>query len=75
MANSVDPDQTAPEQSDLGLQFSYAILPDTLVYKLIGPLPYSKREEFEKISFRVGTLSEGTWSAEKQTGSHRSCLP
>ena len=33
VANSVDPDQTAPtlfsEQSDLGLQFAYAILSET----------------------------------------------
>ena len=40
MANSVDHDQ---EQSDLGLHypvFAYAILSETLVYKILGHLPY-----------------------------------
>ena len=41
MANSVDPDQTAPqEQSDLGLYcLHYVILSDTLVYEIFGHLP------------------------------------
>ena len=38
MANSVDPDQTAP-RSDLGLHFAYAILSETLVYEILGHLP------------------------------------
>ena len=36
MANSVDPEQTAP--SILGLQFAYATLPETLVNKILGHL-------------------------------------
>ena len=40
MANSVDPDQIAPqEQSDLDLHwFAYAILLETLVYECFGHL-------------------------------------
>ena len=37
MANSVDPDQTAPSGSAL---FAYVILSDTLVFKFLGYLPY-----------------------------------
>ena len=37
MANSVDPDQTAPSGFAL---FAYAILSDTLVYEILGYLPY-----------------------------------
>ena len=53
MANSADPDQTAPEkQSDLGLQFSYAILSEILVHRILGHLLYT---EFEFcIIFRTG---------------------
>ena len=47
MANSVDPDQTALEQSDVGLHclqymylFVYFILSETLVYKILGHLLY-----------------------------------
>ena len=40
MANSVDPDQSAPgvqEQSDLGSAlFAHVILSDTLVFKILG---------------------------------------
>ena len=36
MANSVDPDQTAPPL------FAYIILSDTLVFKILGHLPYIK---------------------------------
>ena len=42
MANSVDPDQTAPSGwvwSGSAL-FAYAILSETLVYKIWGHLPY-----------------------------------
>ena len=37
MANSADPVQTAPSVSAL---FVYAILSDTLVYEILGHLPY-----------------------------------
>ena len=42
MANSVDPDKTAPEgavwaESAL---FAYAILSDTMVYEILGYLPH-----------------------------------
>ena len=35
MANSVDPDQTAPSGS---AQFAYATLSDTMVYEILGHL-------------------------------------
>ena len=40
--NSVDPDQTAPEGavSSGSALFAYAILSDTLVYKILGHLLY-----------------------------------
>ena len=38
MANSVDPEQTAPFGSTL---FAYAILSDTLVYEILRHLPYN----------------------------------
>ena len=43
MTNSVDPDQTAPqEQSDLGLHCLHMpFLSDTLMYKILGHLPNS----------------------------------
>ena len=37
MANSVDPDQTAPSGSAL---FAYVTLSDTLVFEILGHLPY-----------------------------------
>ena len=42
-ASTVDPDQTAPlGQSSLGLHcMYYAILPDTLVYVVLGHLTYT----------------------------------
>ena len=40
MANSVDPDQTAPSGSGSAL-FAYVILSDTLVFEILGHLPYS----------------------------------
>ena len=41
MANSVDPDQTAP--SELGLHcLHYAILSDSLKYEILGHLLYTK---------------------------------
>ena len=44
MANSVDPDQTAPElkeQSDLSLHCLHmSPSSDTLVFKILGNLPY-----------------------------------
>ena len=40
MANSVDPDQTAPKKhSDLSALFANAILSDTLVFEILGHLP------------------------------------
>ena len=48
MANSVDPDQTAPSGavwSESAL-FEYAILSETSVYDILGHLSYSKRKEF-----------------------------
>ena len=44
MANSLDPDQTAPSlavRSGSAL-FACAILSDTLVYEILGHLPYIK---------------------------------
>ena len=42
MANSVDPDQTAPSEAvwSGSALFAYAILSVTLAYKLLGHLPY-----------------------------------
>ena len=44
MANSVDPDQTAPSGAVWSgpTLFEYAILSDTLVYKILGHLPYTE---------------------------------
>ena len=39
MANSVDPDQTAPKGSGSAL-FAYVILSGTLVFKILGHLQY-----------------------------------
>ena len=43
MANSVDPDQTAPSGAvwSGSALFAYAILSDTLVYKILGHLRYA----------------------------------
>ena len=40
MTNSVDPDQTAVWSGSA--LFAYAILSDTLVYEILGYLPYTK---------------------------------
>ena len=42
MANSVDPDQTAPSETvwSWSALFAYAILSATLVYEILGHLPY-----------------------------------
>ena len=46
MANSVDPDQTAPEAVWSGSAlFAYAILPETLVFEIIGHLPYTLHQQ------------------------------
>ena len=44
MVNSVDPDQTAPLGADWSgsALFAYTILSTTLVYKILGHLPYSE---------------------------------
>ena len=41
MANSVDPDLTAPSGAvwSVSTLFGYAILSDTLLYKILGHLP------------------------------------
>ena len=43
MPNNVDPDQTAPSGAvwSGSALFAYAILSDSLVYKILGYLPYS----------------------------------
>ena len=40
MANSVDPDKTAPTSGSA--LFAYAILSDTFVYEILGHLLYGK---------------------------------
>ena len=42
MANSVDPDQTAPSGAvwSRSALFAYVILSDTLVFEILGHLPY-----------------------------------
>ena len=42
MANSVDPDQTAPSGAvwSGSALFAYVILSDTLVFEILGHLPY-----------------------------------
>ena len=44
MANSVDPDHTAPSGAvwSGSALFAYAILSATVVYKILGVLPYFK---------------------------------
>ena len=39
MANSVDPEQTAPSVCSGSVLFAYAILSETLVFKILGHLP------------------------------------
>ena len=39
MANSVDPNQTAPSVWSGSTLFAYAILPELLVYEILGHLP------------------------------------
>ena len=41
MANSVDPDQTAPSVWSGSAMFAYGILSDTLVFEILGYLPYT----------------------------------
>ena len=43
MANSVDPDQTAPEGAvwSGSTLFAYVILSDALVFEFLGHLPYA----------------------------------
>ena len=43
MANSIDPDQTAPSEAVWfgSALFVYVILSDTSVYEILGHLPYS----------------------------------
>ena len=48
MANSVDHDQTAPFRSSLiWVHTAYAILSETLVYGILGHLPYFCIKEIE----------------------------
>ena len=48
MANSVDPDQTAPEGAvwSWSTLLAYAILQGTLVYEILGNLPYCDNSSF-----------------------------
>ena len=43
MADSVDPDQTAPKGAVLSALYAYAILSDTLVYENLEHLSYTIR--------------------------------
>ena len=45
MANTVDPDQTAPSGAvwSGSILFAYAILLESLVYKFLGQLPYLQK--------------------------------
>ena len=46
MANSVDPDQTAPSGAvwSGSALFAYVILSDTLVFEFLGHLPYKENQ-------------------------------
>ena len=59
MANSVDPDQTAPSGSAL---FAYVILSDTLVFEILGHLPFFPFKSFQKVIFCQGHLCRSTFA-------------
>ena len=57
MANSVDPDQTAPEDQTApsgavwsgSTLFAYVILSDALVFEFLGYLPYASEGDFSGV--------------------------
>ena len=55
MAISVDPDQTAPSGSGSAL-LANVILSDTLVYEILGHLPYLMTTESSKYSDQPAVL-------------------
>ena len=66
MANSVDPDQTSPSGAVWSAQFAYVILSETLVYKILGHLPYGEGARYTfrgrnsvKLSVRTHTEEKG----------------
>ena len=65
MANSVDPDQTAPERAvwSGSALFAYVILSETLVFEFLGHLPY-----MEKYGWNSSSGTGGDRVAEK--GNH-----
>ena len=50
MANSEDPDQTAPSGAvwSGSALFAYGILSETLVFRILGHLPYHSVSSFQK---------------------------
>ena len=62
MANSVDPDQTAPSGAvwSGSALFAYVILSETLVFEFLGQLPYIKRKQQGFISAEQFT----NWTAD-----------
>ena len=57
MANSVDPDQTAPSGAvwSGSALFACVILSDTLVFEILGHLPYGKEFRCVKFHSKYGT--------------------
>ena len=65
MANSVDPDQTAPSGFGSAL-FAYIILSETLVFEILGNLPYVA-PHFANLQinhFKGNTKVEYSWSMQ-----------
>ena len=64
MENSVDPDQTAPSGAvwSGSALFAYAISSETLVYKILGHLPYDTAEllppHYHPVLFAHACISE-----------------
>ena len=52
MANSVDPDQTAPSGAvwSGSALFAYVILSETLVFEFLGHLPYMMNKASDKVN-------------------------
>ena len=59
MANSVDPDQTAPEGAvwSGSALFAYIILSETLVFEILGHLPYHNLNFVTKILQMLPNMS------------------
>ena len=54
MANSVDPDQTAPSVVWSGSAvFAYAIMSNTLVYEILGNLPYTYHQIVKWVCWKI----------------------